>query len=82
LNPTPDPQTVDGWIDFSGPISGTAMRDRNKTVQPGIWTDTVEFLIPEYVPLGVYTVKGRLGTFGEKIWDSEVFDIEIVPGTL
>jgi len=79
-NPTPDPQVVDGWIDFSGPFSGTAMRDRNKIVQPGIWTDTVEFLIPEYVPWGVYTVKGRVGIFGEKILDSEVFDIEIIAG--
>jgi len=80
-NPTPDPQTIDGWIDFSGPLSGTAMRDRNKTLPPGIWTDTVEFLIPEDVPVGIYTVKGRVGIFGEKIWDSELFDIEIIPGT-
>jgi len=81
-NPTPDPQTIDGWIDFSGPFSGTAIKDLNKTLQPGIWTDTVEFLIPEDVPVGIYTVKGRVGIYNEAIWDSEVFDIEIIPGTL
>jgi len=81
-NPTPHPQTIDGWIDFSGPISGTAKIERNKTVKPGIWTDTVGFRIPEDVPLGIYTVKGRVGHYYGSILDSEVFDVEIMEGPL
>jgi hypothetical protein len=78
LNPTPYPQMIDGWIDFSGPISGVALKYLDRVIQPGEWRRTVEIPIPEFVEEGLYTLKGRVGIYGEAIWDSEVFDIEIM----
>ncbi|MFQ6105093.1 MAG: hypothetical protein ACE5OP_12515 [Candidatus Glassbacteria bacterium] len=81
LNPTPYSQTIDGWIDFSGPVSGTALKDLDRVIPPGEWNETMEVPIPVNAPEGLYTVKGRVGIYGEAIWDSEVFDLEIVDGT-
>ena len=80
LNPTPYPQMLDGWIDFSGPLSGTALKRLHRVIQPGEWAQTVEVPIPSGAPEGHYTVKGRVGIYGQEIWDSEVFEIQIVPG--
>lgn len=80
-NPTPYPHTIDGWIDFSGPLSGVALRDLGILIPPGVWGRTVEVLIPDFVEEGLYTVKGRVGIYGEAIWDSEVFDLLVVDGT-
>ncbi|MFQ6105205.1 MAG: hypothetical protein ACE5OP_13095, partial [Candidatus Glassbacteria bacterium] len=80
-NPTPYPHTIDGWIDFSGPLSGVALRDLDIVIPPGVWSRTVEVPIPDFVEEGLYTVKGRVGIYGEDIWDSEVFDLLVVEGT-
>ncbi|MFQ6104870.1 MAG: hypothetical protein ACE5OP_11340, partial [Candidatus Glassbacteria bacterium] len=80
-NPTPYPQIIDGWIDFSGPLSGVALKYLDRVIQPGEWTQTVEVPIPSNAPEGLYTVKGRVGIYGEAIWDSEVFDLLVVDGT-
>jgi hypothetical protein len=78
LNPTPYPQMIDGWIDFGGPMSGVALKFLDRVIQPGEWMQTVEVPIPINAPEGLYTVKGRVGIYGEAIWDSEVFDLEIM----
>ncbi|MFQ6103658.1 MAG: hypothetical protein ACE5OP_05115, partial [Candidatus Glassbacteria bacterium] len=62
-NPTPYPHTIDGWIDFSGPLSGVALRDLGILIPPGVWGRTVEVLIPDFVEEGLYTVKGRVGIY-------------------
>jgi hypothetical protein len=69
---------IDGWIDFSGPMSGVALKYLDRVIQPGEWSDTVVLPIPRFVEGGTYTVKGRVGIYGEAIWDSEVFDLEIM----
>jgi hypothetical protein len=79
LNPTPYPQTFDSWIDFSGPMSGTFLMNLDRVIPPGESAQTVKVRIPDSVEEGLYTVKGRIGIYGEAIWDSEVFDIEILP---
>jgi hypothetical protein len=78
FNPTPYPQMIDGWIDFSGPVSGVSLKYLDRTIQPGEWRETVAVPIPTNAPEGLYTVKGRVGIYGEAIWDSEVFDLEIM----
>lgn len=80
MNPTSEPQTIDAWIEYSGPSCGVAKRFINLTIPPGEWNETVEIPIPDYLPEGAYTVKGRVGIFGEEIWDSEVFYLEVLPG--
>ena len=80
-NPTPYPQTIDGWIDFSGPVSGTSIKYLDRAIPPGERSKTLEVTIPEFVEEGVYTVKGRVGIYSEALRDSEVFDLEIVDGT-
>jgi len=40
----------------------------------------VNLYIPRGAPLGMYTVKGRIGIMHEEIWDGEVFDGEVVGG--
>jgi hypothetical protein len=78
FNPTPYPQMIDGWIDFSGPVSGVSLKYLDRIIQPGEWRETVEVPIPISLPEGLYTVMGRVGIYGEAIWDSEVFDLEIM----
>jgi hypothetical protein len=80
-NPTPYPQTFDSWIDFSGPMSGTFMKNLDRVIAPGESAQTVEVRIPDSVEEGFYTVKGRVGIYGDEIWDSEVFEIEIRRGS-
>ena len=80
MNPATDPQTVDAWIEYSGPSCGVAKRFLDITVPPGEWNETVEIQIPDNLPEGAYIVKGRVGIFGEEIWDSEVFDLDVLPG--
>jgi hypothetical protein len=37
FNPTPYPQMIDGWIDFSGPVSGVSLKYLDRIIQPGRW---------------------------------------------
>ncbi len=56
-------------------------KDLDRVVPPGTWMTTIKVFIPNAVEPGAYTVKGRVGDFGETILDSEVFDL-VIPGTV
>jgi hypothetical protein len=78
-NPFEVPIIVDAWLEFSGPMCGVARKFLDVTISPGETTGTLNVVIPGWFTPGYYTVKGRLGIFGEEIWDSEVFDLLVKP---
>jgi hypothetical protein len=78
-NPLGEPIVVDAWIEFSGPMCGVAKKFLNVTIPPGESTGTLNISIPGWLTPGYYTLKGRLGIFGEEIWDSEIDDLVVIP---
>jgi hypothetical protein len=79
-NPLQEPVIMDAWFDFTGPMCVIVEEFLDITIPPRNHSGTIRLLIPDDLPRGEYTVKGRLGVFGEEIWDSEVFDLHIIPG--
>jgi hypothetical protein len=79
-NPLEQPQRIDAWIEVSGPLCGVVRKFLDIPIPAGETAGTVEVPIPDLAPLGFYTVKGRLGMFREEIWDSEVFDLQVIQG--
>lgn len=79
-NPTEGPRKIDAWIEVSGPLCAIARKFLDITIPSGETSGSIDIVIPSWTPVDFYTVKGRLGLFGEEIWDSEVFDLEIIQG--
>lgn len=78
-SPLEEPIVIDAWLEFSGPMCGIARKFLDVTIPPGDTMGTLNVVIPGWLTPGYYTVKGRLGIFGEQIWDSEVFDLLVKP---
>lgn len=81
INPLQDIIVTDAWLEFSGPTCGVAKKFFNVSFPPETTLVNTTITIPEWTPLGKYTLKARLGIFGEEIWDSEVFDVRIIQNT-
>lgn len=80
-NPLQEPLAIDIWLEFSGPMCGVARKFLDISIPPGTTSGSVSYIIPHWAIPGFYTIKGRVGNFGEEIWDSEVFDLLVVDGT-
>ena len=81
-NPCTDYVAFDGWVAVSGPNNSIRDSILDVSIPPGSSiTGNVYLHIPHSAPLGMYTVKGRVGIIHEEIWDGEVFDGEVTENT-